>query len=107
MPVRGGISTPVRDFAISRIKPRHWLFVFLLALTILRWTYAGMIELSPDEAYYFMWAQRPDLAYFSKGPGVAMAIRLGTAIFGENEFGVRFLSPLLALGTSLAVFFLA
>ena len=89
------------------MKRRHWLFLFLLAVTILRWIYSGLVELSPDEAYYVMWAQRPDLAYFSKGPGVAMAIRLGTTIFGENEFGVRFLSPLLALGTSLAVFFLA
>ena len=107
MPVRTDISVPVRDHGTTRIKPRHWLFVFLLGLTVLRWVYAGTIGLSPDEAYYFMWAQRPDLAYFSKGPGVAMAIRFSTAIFGENEFGVRFLSPLLALGTSLAVFFLA
>lgn len=86
---------------------RSWLFLFLAVITILRWLYVGAIELSPDEAYYQMWSQRLDLSYISKGPGVALAIRLGTALFGANEFGVRFLSPLLALGTSLVVFFLA
>ncbi|HSI11033.1 MAG TPA: glycosyltransferase family 39 protein [Chthoniobacter sp.] len=86
---------------------RSWVFLFLVVITILRWLYAGAIELSPDEAYYQMWSQRLDLAYISKGPGVALAIRFGTALFGVNEFGVRFLSPLLALGTSLLVFFLA
>ena len=89
------------------MKPRHWLFVFLGALTLARFAMIGSYELSPDESYYFMWSQRPALSYFSKGPGVAMAIRASTAIFGANEFGVRFFSPLLALGTSLVLFALA
>lgn len=89
------------------MKPRHWLFIALLAVTVLRWIYVASIELAPDEAYYYLWSQRLDLAYFSKGPGVALAIAFGTAFFGANEFGVRFLSPLLALGTSLVVFFLS
>jgi hypothetical protein len=86
---------------------RAWLFFFLIVATLLRWIHAGRVELSPDEAYYQMWSQRLDLAYISKGPGVALAIRLGTALFGVSEFGVRFLSPLLALGTSVVMFFLA
>src|SRR5204863_538349 len=49
----------------------------------------------------------PAPAYFSKGPGVAYAIRASTAIFGANEFGVRFFSPLLAAGTSLLLFYFA
>ena len=89
------------------MKPRHWLFVFLAALTLTRFAIIGSYELSPDESYYFMWSQRPALSYFSKGPGVAMTIRASTAIFGANEFGVRFFSPLLALGTSLILFALA
>ena len=43
-----------------------------------------------------MWSERLAPAYFSKGPGVAFAIRSSTAIFGATEFGVRFWSPLLA-----------
>lgn len=86
------------------MTPRWLLVGFLVALTAFRLCYIGQVELSPDEAYYFQWAQRPDLSYFSKGPGVAAAIWLGTRLFGENEFGVRVLSPLLALGTSLLMF---
>jgi hypothetical protein len=89
------------------MKARQWLFLFLAALTVLRWIYGAITELSPDEAYYTLWSQRLDWAYFSKGPGVALAIRFGTALFGQTEFGVRFLSPLLALGTSLVMFFFA
>jgi hypothetical protein len=36
-----------------------------------------------------------------------MAIGASTALFGPTEFGVRFFSPLLALGTSLVIFFFA
>ncbi len=89
------------------MNPRRWLFVFLGLLTVLRLAYVGMVELSPDEAYYYLWSERLDWAYFSKGPGVAATIWLGTWLFGAGEFGVRFFSPLLALGTSGLIFVLA
>jgi 4-amino-4-deoxy-L-arabinose transferase-like glycosyltransferase len=38
---------------------------------------------------------------------VAFFIRSSTAIFGDNEFGVRFWSPLLAAGTSLLLYYFA
>jgi 4-amino-4-deoxy-L-arabinose transferase-like glycosyltransferase len=80
-----------------------WLFV--VVLTAIRLVLITTIELSPDEAYYWMWSERPAFSYFSKGPGVAAAIRCSTAIFGANEFGVRFWSPILAAGTSLLLFY--
>ncbi len=86
------------------MTPRRWLFLFLGALTLLRLVYAAQLELFPDESYYFMWSERMDICYFSKGPGVAGAIWLGTHIFGATEFGVRVLSPLFGLGTSLLLF---
>ena len=78
-----------------------WLLAFLVPLTILRLFMTGQMELSPDEAYYTMWSERPDFAYYSKGPGVALAIKAGTAILGHTEMGVRLLSPFLSLATSL------
>jgi 4-amino-4-deoxy-L-arabinose transferase-like glycosyltransferase len=81
------------------------VWIFLLVLTAIRLVFIGATQLSPDEAYYWMWAQRPALSYFSKGPGVALAIRSSIAIFGDNEFGVRFWSPLLAAGTSLLLYY--
>ena len=83
------------------MNSRRFVLLFLAALTILRLIYIGQLELSPDEAYYFQWSERLDWSYFSKGPGVAAAMWLSTHLFGVSEFGVRALSPLLALGTSL------
>src|SRR2546430_13917711 len=83
------------------------VWLFLLVLTAIRLALLNATQLSPDEAYYWMWSQRPALSYFSKGPGVALVIRSSTAIFGDNEFGVRFWSPLLAAGTSLLIYYFA
>jgi 4-amino-4-deoxy-L-arabinose transferase-like glycosyltransferase len=82
-----------------------WLFV--LGLTLIRLSILPTSDLSFDEAHYWMWSQRLAPAYFSKGPGVAFAIRASTTIFGDNEFGVRFWSPLLGAGTSLLLFYFA
>src|SRR2546423_6293802 len=82
-----------------------WLFIG--ALTIVRLSMLGSTDLEFDEAHYWMWSERLAPAYFSKGPGIAFAIRASTAVFGANEFGVRFFSPVLAAGTSLLLFYLA
>lgn len=86
---------------------RWFLAVFLLALTGLRIWMLPQTELSPDEAYYAEWSRHLDWAYYSKGPGVAATIWLGTELFGYNALGVRFFSPLLALGTSVLIWLLA
>lgn len=81
-----------------------WLFV--IVLTAIRLSMLGTRDLEFDEAHYWLWSDRLAPAYFTKGPGVALAVRAGTALFGPNEFGVRFLSPLLAAGSSLLLFYL-
>ena len=68
---------------------------------------AGTNELSEDEAYYHMWSERLAPSYYSKGPGIATTMKLSTSVFGHTEFGIRFFSPLLALGSSLMLFRLA
>jgi 4-amino-4-deoxy-L-arabinose transferase-like glycosyltransferase len=82
-----------------------WLFV--LGLTAIRLSILATTDLEFDEAHYWMWSERLAPAYFSKGPGIAFAIRASTAIFGANEFGVRFFSPVLGAGTSMLLFYLA
>src|SRR5438477_11588723 len=82
-----------------------WLFV--AALTAIRLSLLAATNLSFDEAHYWMWSERLAPAYFSKGPGIAFAIRASPAVFGANEFGVRFFSPVLAAGTSLLLFYFA
>lgn len=88
-------------------KTHRWLFISLIILTICRWIMAGTIELSEDEAYYHLWSEHPAFSYYSKGPGVAVAMGISSTIFGDNAFGIRFFSPLLALGTSLLIYQLA
>ena len=82
-----------------------WLFVG--ALTLVRLSILPTKDLEFDEAHYWMWSERLAPAYFSKGPAVAFVIRAGTTLFGANEFGVRFFSPVLAAGTSLLLFYFA
>ncbi len=82
------------------------LIGFLLLLTGIRFWFGATLELSPDEGFHYQWAQHPDVSYYRNGPGVALAILAGTSLFGPTEFGVRFLSPLLAFCTSLLVYLL-
>ena len=85
----------------------RFLLAGLLVLTAARLVMAGSYELSEDETYYFMWSQRLDWSYYSKGPGIATALWLSTSVFGETAFGIRFLAPTLALLSSLIVWRLA
>ena len=79
----------------------HWLRLGRLLLWVLlgfRLVYlaAGIIELSEDEAYQWLWAKHMALSYYSKPPGIAVAQWIGTHLGGDTELGVRFLSPLMA-----------
>src|SRR5213083_2794137 len=96
-----------RRAATLRMSTTRAVWFFILALTAIRLSLLATTALEFDEAHYWMWSDRLAPAYFSKGPGVAFAIRASTAIFGANEFGVRFFSPLLAAGTSLLLFYFA
>src|ERR1051325_388448 len=81
------------------------IWLFLLALTGIWLTMLGTSDLSFDEAHYWMWSERLAPAYFSKGPGIAFAIRASTALFGDSELGVRFWSPFLGAATCLLLYY--
>ncbi|MEP6955233.1 MAG: glycosyltransferase family 39 protein [Chthoniobacterales bacterium] len=81
------------------------VWIFLAVLTGIRLTLLGTADLSFDEAHYWMWSERLAPGYFSKGPGVAFTIWSSASLFGANEFGVRFWSPLLGAGTSLVLYY--
>ncbi len=59
------------------------------AATLLHVGYAGLLALSPQEAYYWEWSRHLDLSYFDHPPLAAWTIRLATAAFGESERAVR------------------
>lgn len=56
---------------------------------------ASPLEIGPDEAQYWRWAQTLDFGYYSKPPLVAWVIWLSTNIFGDVGWAIRVASPLL------------
>lgn len=69
-------------------------FAIIAVVTLLRFWMSGAIELIGDEAYYWLWSKHLAAGYFSKPPGIAWAIALGTAMLGDTERGVRLVSIL-------------
>jgi 4-amino-4-deoxy-L-arabinose transferase-like glycosyltransferase len=80
-----------------------WLVVGLSAarLAVL---FVSPIQLYPDEAQYWVWAQTPDWGYFSKPPMVAWLIGITTAIGGDAEPWVRLSSLFLHAAATLVLF---
>jgi dolichol-phosphate mannosyltransferase len=56
---------------------------------LMRLLYITQVELLPEDAYYWNYAQHLDTGYLDHPPMVAWIIWLGTAVFGNSEFGVR------------------
>jgi len=84
----------------------HWLrlgYVTIAVVLAARLIYLalGRIELSEDEAYQWLWSKHLALSYFSKPPLIACTQWLGTHLFGDNKFGVRFFSPVCAASGSV------
>lgn len=104
------VAVPARpaDVGDQNVRDAQWLRLgYLLAgfLLLIRLAYlaSGKIELSEDEAYQWLWSKHPALSYYSKPPLIAYTQFLGTHIWGDNEFGVRFFSPVIAAVLSLLV----
>ncbi|MBU4460176.1 MAG: glycosyltransferase family 39 protein [Verrucomicrobia bacterium] len=92
---RGGRVTPAPDpggrpatVAEDRRYARAAMWL-VAALTVFRLFYCTTLELAGDEAYYWLWSKHPDYGYYSKGPGIAWAIRAGTALLGDTALGIR------------------
>lgn len=84
------------------------LFVYLiLLLTLFRLLIAPMFNLVPQEAYYWLYIQRPALGYFDHPPICSYTIGLFTGLFGDNEFAVRFGMIIYSIGTATFLFLLA
>ena len=100
-------APPVAVPAGGEAAAAAWrLALFLAVLAGLRIAYlaVGALDLSPDEAHYWEWSRRLDLAYYSKGPLVAYLIRDLTALFGTFAFGIRMGAVLLSVVGSVAIY---
>jgi len=98
-------ATSFRGAGRQPAPDQHWLrlgYVLIALLLLVRLAYlaSGEIELSEDEAYQWLWSKHLALSYYSKPPLIACMQFLGTSIWGDNEFGVRFFSPVIAAALS-------
>ncbi|TSJ64481.1 glycosyltransferase [Starkeya sp. 3C] len=73
----------------------------------LRLLFLGLVDLLPQEAYYWNYAQHLDIGYLDHPPMVAWLIWATTCLFGDNEFGVRFAAWLGWFATAFFSFGLA
>jgi dolichol-phosphate mannosyltransferase len=78
------------------VSNKH-LLAATAALLCLRFVTAFLIELTPQEAYYWNYAMHPALSYFDHPPMVAWVIGAGYFLLGKCELGVRIGGFLLTL----------
>ena len=81
------------------MSDRHLLQATIL-LVCLRFLSVLLVDLSPQEAYYWSYAKHPSLSYFDHPPAVAWVISAGQFVLGKTELGVRIGGFLLTLLSS-------
>ena len=77
---------------ILRLQNVNWKIfgAFVIVYTILlRLVYLGSPDLMQEEAYYWNYAQHLAAGYLDHPPVVALLIKLGTLLLGQDEAGVR------------------
>ena len=84
----------------SHLGRRYSVHILVLVRAIM----AGLLPITADEAYYWLWSRHLDLGYLDHPPAIAWAIRLGTTLFGDTPFGIRVSGILLSGLASLFIF---
>src|SRR6266849_4530733 len=75
----------------------------VVGMVLVRLVCAAKLPLASDEALYWRWSQHLSGGYLDHPPMNPLLIRLGTILFGNNEFGVRVITVLLGLPAKWAV----
>jgi 4-amino-4-deoxy-L-arabinose transferase-like glycosyltransferase len=66
--------------------------------------WAGQVQLSPQEAYYWQFSRHLDVSYFDHPPLAAWTIRAATELFGESERAIRVAAALHAAIAAVFMF---
>jgi dolichol-phosphate mannosyltransferase len=74
---------------------------WLLAMIPLRIAMIPLIPILPEEAYHWNFARHLDWGYYDHPPIIAWSIAAGRLLFGDTAFGVRSVTLLYAVGTSI------
>jgi dolichol-phosphate mannosyltransferase len=76
-------NTPSADSRLRAV----WILIGIGIL--IRLVFMGLMNLLPEEAYYWSYAQHIDIGYLDHPPMVAWLIYASEFIFGRSEFAVR------------------
>ncbi len=90
---------PVRKLSAVRIA-----LILIFAVTCFRLWFSTRVGLVADEAYYWLWSKHLAASYRDKGPAIAWIIALGTQMFGDTVFGIRFFAVLFSSAVGWMVF---
>lgn len=92
---------------LRAISPTRLAILLLAVATIFRFWFSTRMQLVGDEAYYWLWSKHLAASYRDKGPAIAWTIALGTKIFGDTVFGIRFFAVLCSSAIGWLLFALA
>ena len=92
----------------ARLLDLHWMrlgyaLIVVQMIANLLYLASGMTDLTGDEAYQWIWSKHLALSYYSKPPFIAYLQFLGTTLWGDTVFGVRFFSPVIAAIISICL----
>lgn len=93
----------------ARLESYKWWLLFGLIAGIalsIRFLIVWGAPLVGDEAYYWMWSRRLDWAYFDHPAGVALLIRMSTALGLPDKVGVRWLNAILGFVLYPLIYFI-
>jgi dolichol-phosphate mannosyltransferase len=79
-------------------------FRIIACLTLIRLVYIAFAPVTGQEVYYWLYAKNPALAYVDHPPMIAYSIYLGTLIFGDNGFGIKFMGVVASSLTNLFIY---
>jgi hypothetical protein len=97
------------DLGKARAAVHFWAIGLLLLLFFFRLAFIFWLSswnLVEDETHYWLWSERLDWSYYSKGPGIAYIIAAGTSLLGDTAGGVRLMAPVCALLLGVGVYLL-
>jgi len=106
--VRVIMPTEIETTAATSRKPGNGLGMAVVAMvtgmTLLRFLLCGVMELIPEEAYYWTYSKHPALGYFDHPPMIAWTVAIGTTLFGDSALGVRFMTFVLWIASAGLLF---
>lgn len=92
---------------MNKLESHPRLALALALIALLAWRFLAArdanLNLSIDEAQYFLWSLEPAWGYFSKPPMIAWTIALSTALCGDSEACIRLPALLLFAASSALI----